>query len=247
MIRTENRMANDPACSPEEGRSASTSELASTLAPHGLIVIGHREQLTLIGNAGSAMWHAFQTACRNEPDPLDAWTRRTINPIARRLGAMPVYPFERPHRPFLRWARELGCAFATPMGLAIHPAHGTWHAYRAALLWPKCLSPAVVVSSTTASTTAETKHDLPTHADGPCEGCTSRPCLSACPVGAFDGSRYDEVACREHLRSVSGAACRDRGCLARNACPIGARARYEAEHAAFHMQAFHRSEEAADR
>jgi hypothetical protein len=41
-----------------------------------------------------------------------------------------------------------------------------------------------------------------------------------------------------HLRAPEGAECRDQGCRARNACPVGTAYRYPAEVQAFHMAKF---------
>ncbi|MEL6677498.1 MAG: ferredoxin, partial [Pseudomonadota bacterium] len=58
-------------------------------------------------------------------------------------------------------------------------------------------------------------------AEPPCPTCPA-PCTTACPVGAFGGGAYDVETCRAHVRSPAGSACRDGGCLARHACPVGA-------------------------
>ena len=41
-----------------------------------------------------------------------------------------------------------------------------------------------------------------------------------------------------HLRAPEGVACREQGCRARNACPVGTAYRYPAEVQAFHMAKF---------
>ena len=66
----------------------------------------------------------------------------------------------------------------------------------------------------------------------------SRPCLSACPVGAFTDAGYDVEACARHLHAPAGCECRDRGCLARRACPVGTEHAYGPAQSAFHMAAF---------
>jgi hypothetical protein len=96
-----------------------------------------------------------------------------------------------------------------------------WHAYRAALLFP-------------------VEFDLPPRNPGPspCHICVEKPCLSACPVSAFDGTRYDVTACAGHLRSGAGDSCLTRGCLARHACPVGQGFAYAPAQAQFHMRSF---------
>ena len=46
------------------------------------------------------------------------------------------------------------------------------------------------------------------------------------------------LACVAHLDSAEGADCREHGCRARRACPIGVEHRYAPDQARFHLQAF---------
>ncbi|WP_281684528.1 ferredoxin [Thalassobaculum salexigens] len=212
---------------------SSYADLAAELSALGLIARGGfavRPEdgldgvatLVLVGNAGPAFWPAFAAGRRTEPDPLDAWVRRALEPVARRVGARVAMPDDGPpYHPFQQWAMRAEPVHPAPLGLLIHPAYGLWHAYRAALLFP----------------TAIGLPEPPTAAS-PCETCVGRPCLSACPVGAFDASGYDVDACRGHAGGPDGAACRDGGCLARHACPVGRDYAYGPEQQAFHMAAF---------
>ena len=181
--------------------------------------------LVLIGNAGGAMWRHFAGERRDEPHPLDAWTRRIVAPIAVGSDATAVYPSDRPFQPFQRWALRAEPVYPSPIGLLIHPDFGLWHAYRAALLFAEFV-PGVPSSD-----------DRP----APCDTCSGRPCLSACPVGAFSASGYDVGACAGHLASAAAPRCRALGCRAREACPVAPEHRYEAAQIGFHMAAFARS------
>ena len=59
-----------------------------------------------------------------------------IDPLARSVGAMALYPFDGPpYRPFQRWAMRAEPVAPSPLGLFIHPEYGLWHAYRAALVF----------------------------------------------------------------------------------------------------------------
>ena len=171
----------------------------------------------LIGNAGPDMFRRF---AREAKSSMDEWTRDVVEPLAVDLDARAVFPFDVPHQPFLSWARRGGAGHVSPLGLNIHGVYGLWHAYRAALLFP-------------------VEFDLPRVSAGghPCETCALKPCLSACPVSAFDGKTYDVEACGQHVNAGDNE-CMDGGCLARRACPIGVQFQYAKPQAQFHMQAF---------
>jgi hypothetical protein len=181
--------------------------------------------IVLLGNAGGDLWPAFSADRRDEPHPLDEWARRTVEPAAARLDARTVYPNDRPWQPFQQWALRAEPVAPSPIGLLIHPDHGLWHAYRAALLLDTA------------------PPDLPPRVDRPvpCATCVGRPCLSACPVGAHSDAGFDVPACAGHLRSGSGSPCLELGCRSRDGCPVGRDSRFPAEQVAFHMQAFLRS------
>jgi epoxyqueuosine reductase QueG len=174
----------------------------------------------LIGNAGRAMFRRFAKNRDPRTESLDAWTREAVGALAEELEAEAAFPFDKPALPFLAWARRAGAGFASPLGMNIHPTYGLWHAFRAALLFPAAI-------------------DLPEQPAGrhPCEGC-ARPCLTACPVGAFTGAAYDVSACARHIAAPEGAGCMAGGCLARRACPVGQTYVYAPAQAHFHMRAF---------
>ncbi len=197
---------------------------------------GRAETVVLIGNAGPAMWRAFAAVTTPEAraggaHPLDGWTQEVLTEASGRLGAKALFPFTGPpYLPFQRWALRAGGVHVSPIGPLIHPEYGLWHAYRGALVF-------------------EQRLDLPAPPTGsrPCDDCQDKPCLSACPVGAFtpeqegDGgglARYDVPACVAHVSSADGEDCLGGGCLARRACPVGRDAQYGPDQARFHMQRF---------
>jgi ferredoxin len=188
---------------------------------------GPARSLLLVGMVGPEGWSAFSASPEAAlPDhPLDAWTRRVVGDLARGLEATALFPFEGPpYWPFQRWAMRTEPVAVSPLGILIHPEYGLWHAYRAALLLADRL-------------------ELPPRPErsSPCEACADKPCLSACPVGAFTGSSYRVEDCAAHIWSPAGALCMEEGCRARDACPIGRGYRYSADQIRFHMQAFRRA------
>jgi len=73
----------------------------------------------------------------------------------------------------------------------------------------------------------------------PCETCTARPCVSACPVNALNAeTSYDVPACKAYLDTPAGTDCMSKGCKVRRACPISQRFARPKAQSAFHMKAF---------
>ena len=186
--------------------------------------------IVLVGNVGPGLWHTFGKMEHSWPNPLDRWTAETVGPIASALGARAVYPSDKPYQPFQRWAMRAEPVQPSPLGILIHPEHGLWHAYRAALIFSQAL-------------------DIPARRDEarPCDSCADKPCLATCPVVAFGKAGYDVPKCVAHIQTEAGVSCLTGGCLARAACPVGgAYGRYHTEQAGFHMAAFLRARLAAE-
>ncbi len=184
--------------------------------------------LILAGNAGPAMWRVCAKApefADASSDALDRWSTRVLSALADQLGAMALFPFGGPpYLPFVPWAKRAGPLAESPLGILIHPDYGLWHAYRGALAFAERI-------------------DLPPR-DGrvrPCDTCVDKPCLTACPAGAFSGAGYDVPACVKHISRPDGADCMDLGCRARRACPVGRSYAHETVQARFHMDAFLRA------
>ena len=206
------------------------------LERHGLLVLGgfepepedtlpaHVATVLIVGNVGSAIYPHLQHSPEfNQPQPMDNWTRRVVDEVALSSGAKALFPFDGPpYLPFQRWAMRADGRFGrSPLGLLIHSSFGLWSALRAALLFDRPLD--ITPGAATAI---------------PCDDCSTKPCLSACPVDAFRPGRYDVTSCRAHLGTLSGQDCMMGGCLARRACPVGRTHAYDRAHAGFHMRAF---------
>lgn len=221
-------------------RQASMSE---TLAAHGLVLRGGfsfeptdvppagpsgkpARSVVLVGQAGAANWEHFQRwlsgTTAKPANPLDSWSREVIGTVADEVLARAVFPSDKPWLPFQQWAVRAEGLKPSPLGILIHPDYGLWHAYRGALLFDDLLE--------LEATATARPH--------PCDSCVEKPCLTACPVNAFLPDGFDSAACVGHVAGIGGAECRNVGCLARNACPIGKKYRYPAKVQAFHMAAF---------
>ena len=172
------------------GVRVALAELTQALARHGLRVRGGfatdsapdadilavapwAQTVILVGNVGSELWDmsGAEIAALRDPDPLDRWTRRIIEPIASSVDGLALFPFAGPpYWPFQRWAQRAEGVRSSPIGIQIHPEFGLWHAYRAAIL----LRGRITLPR------PEQAH--------PCDTCVDRPCLTHCPVNAFSSA-----------------------------------------------------------
>jgi hypothetical protein len=212
---------------PEAEEFASAGQLAPAVSNEDLAPLFRRAStVVLLGFTGGVQWPVFRDSAEardGQPHPLDRWSRRTIGSLARALGARDFYPSGMPASPvpFQRLAARCEPVHPSPIGLLIHARWGLWHAYRGGLVFDERLElpPAAPSSS-------------------PCDACRTKPCLSSCPVRAFESGSFDVEACASHVSSSAGAECREKGCLARRACPVGAEHAYAADQSRFHMRAF---------
>ncbi|MDZ7600809.1 MAG: ferredoxin [Hoeflea sp.] len=227
--------------------------LGAGLAPHGLTLRGcvfpdadsaprlaaggAASAVGLIGHEGGGFWPVFQAWHERHPGvdhPLDTWSKAVIAPLAIAAGGEAVFPSDRPWHPFQQWAMAAQGLRPSPLGMLIHPVCGLWHGYRGAVLFDAAALARLGVSDQAGPGAAPPP--APAH---PCDTCTDKPCLSACPVGAFAADGFDAAACRAHLRTdVGRQGCMSTGCLARDACPVGRDSRYSDAQIRFHMAAY---------
>ncbi|NKB52475.1 MAG: hypothetical protein GKR97_09660 [Rhizobiaceae bacterium] len=207
-------------------------DIREILLPSGLLPLGWFEidgqSALLIGNVGSSQWQAFSGSeqfADDEADPMNRWTVSVISAMAEKLRPELVehirYPFGDPNWPFQEYAKQALGIDQSPIGLLIHPEYGLWTAFRAVVIF--------------ADKFDLQEAQIPDH---PCDTCSDRPCLNTCPIAAFTIDGYDYLACKSHVAGEQGRACREGGCLARLACPVGSQYRYQKPHQAFHMKAY---------
>ncbi len=180
------------------------------------------ETLMLIGPRRDRFWDVFKHSAEHEDrqaDPLDRWSYRVLNEIARDLGAEALFPFgEPPLHPFLNWAARAGQVFSSPVSMLVGAQDGLFVSFRGALAFRNAIR-------------------IPPPVASPCSTCAAQPCLSGCPIGALTEERYDVAACRAYISSPEGIDCRTSGCLVRRVCPASQGGQPAAQ-ASFHMQAF---------
>jgi len=212
--------------------------IRAALSPHGIFVRGvvhftgdgpimadggRAGTIILLGNVGGSIWPAFSVwrAGAGEADPLDSWSTALIRPVADALDGQAYFPSERPWQPFQQWVMRAEGLKASPLGILIHPKYGLWHGYRGAIGFTGTIGEATVPFD-----------------EHPCDHCLDKPCLTTCPVDAVTVDAFRLKDCRAHVHSPAGeAGCRMSGCIARNACPVGAGYCYPAEQLRFHMAA----------
>ncbi|MDX1780985.1 MAG: ferredoxin [Thalassovita sp.] len=191
------------------------------LHPEDLDGIG---TLVLLGPCEPGFWPSFTASPEyrdGQSDAMDRWSSRVIGALAEELGATALFPFGgAPFHPFICWALESGRSWQSPVQLLVHDRAGLFASFRGALGF-------------------EARIALPpAPAAAPCDSCTDKPCLSACPAGALTARGYDVAACKSFLRTEAGRDCMAGGCRVRRACPVSREyGRLEAQ-SAFHMRAF---------
>jgi len=185
--------------------------------------------LLLFGQAGDSIWPVFRQSNEiqdGQAHPLDRWSERVGSLFAKRINGKVLLPFgPPPFHPFLQWAQRVEPVQSSKLGLLIHPRYGLWHAYRFAIATK---TPIDSLSTTPATPSA-------------CVSCQMQPCLTACPVNAFDGNSYDVKTCYRYLAENPDSSCHKEGCQARNACPEGESHHYHLDQKKFHMVQFIRT------
>ncbi|KGF70388.1 ferredoxin [Hoeflea sp. BAL378] len=195
---------------------------------------GAAAAIVLVGHGGGGFWPVFEAWRGAHPGlshPLDAWSKALIAPLAAAAGGEAVFPSDRPWHPFQQWAMAAESLKPSPLGLLIHPVYGLWHGYRGAILFSPAAAARLGLTPDAAGAAPVTSH--------PCDSCPDRPCLSACPVGAYSPDGFDVAGCRAYLATEAGRqGCMSGGCRARDACPVGRDHRYSDPQIRFHMAAF---------
>ena len=181
------------------------------------------QTLILIGPKGPEFWAIFQKSLEYndcEPDPLDRWSMRVFDGLATQLDATALLPFGgSPYLPFYSWALKTGRIYVSPIKFLVHDQSGLFLSFRGALAFKEHIS-----------LPAPSGHS-------PCIDCPS-PCMTACPVNAFDVESYNITACKSHVRSTDHKHCRAQGCAARRSCPISQSFGRVPAQSEFHMKAF---------
>lgn len=185
------------------------AELVASLQP-----AAHERQLILFGHAGRRLWECVQADGIRSEHPIDEYSVRTVErwltqtlPAARarfvfpqslgsqRIGLQSLGRIAGWHRP-------------APFMVGIDAVWGSWFAYRAAILIDTDLPASAPVDN-----------------GYPCDSCTDKPCIAACPTNALASGTFNLAACNAG-RLAPDSVCA-LGCTARSACQVGAEHRYD--------------------
>lgn len=180
------------------------AEIVAALQP----LPGER-QLILLGHAGRRLWDCVQAAGIAGEHPIDDYCRQTVARFfAEHLPGQACrlpYPGDTPLG-LQALGTLAGWHQPSPLMIGVDAEWGSWFAYRAVILCATDFAPTPVVERRS-----------------PCLDCRDQPCLAACPAEATGLPFRLEPCADERLRPSSACAY---GCLARNACPVGAEHRY---------------------
>ncbi|MDC0468672.1 ferredoxin [bacterium] len=177
--------------------------------------------LILLGPDEPNFWKHFILSPewkKEEINPLDMWSYRVINEIAKNLNSLAFFPFGTPAHPFFKWAIRSGSAWQSPVSLLVHKNAGLMVSYRGAIGLPR-------------------KITLPPKAQKPCNNC-NKPCLNACKVTALTSKGYDVDKCKSFLNSIEGAKFLSQGCSVRLSCPISKKIKRDPTQSEYHMSVF---------
>jgi epoxyqueuosine reductase len=192
--------------------------IATDNAPDGC------KTLLLLGPAEPGFWQRITSSPEySKPDPVDHWSTRVVGKLATDLNAAAIFPFGGPpFQPFVSWALRTGRVWQSPATMMVHDKAGLFLSFRGALAFADRI-------------------ELPDAlAPSPCEACTDKPCLTACPASALSTEGYNLATCHEWLDTKVGQTCISDGCYVRRACPISQSYGRLAVQSAHHMRAFHK-------
>jgi epoxyqueuosine reductase len=188
----------------------------------------HDCQLLLLGNGGTKFWQELkhrQPILNGADNPVD---RYVLEVLEENLSPSDLLKIEYPGNhfaPLTQLGRLCGWHHSSPMGLGIHSEYGLWFAYRALVLVTRQFEPSPLWLPTADSNTGRLS---------PCQRCTSKPCIAACPASAVSIHAFQLKTCTAH-RLFDDSNCR-LTCHARSACPVGIKHHYSPEQMAYHYQ-----------
>ena len=177
-----------------------------------------------------AQFNDFMAANPALVHPLDTWGRQQTKRMIENTALVAHFPDDQPAFPMISRALTVFPTLSqSPLGMLVSTRFGLLFGIRAWVEGDRASVERLAVSM-------GWKAGSPKHS--PCDACVDKPCLTHCPVGAFDAHGYDYPKCQVELyRQMSGKGdlCWRGGCAARVACPLSTP--YTAGQAGFHHRA----------
>ena len=208
------------------------SAIKKSLSINGLEIVGlfnptidiHQlegiKTMLMIGPKETIFWEIFKKSTEyldEQGDPLDRWSERILQLIAKKHQAKTYFPFDKDKNwPFYSWALECNEINSAPIKLLVHNEKGLFISFRGAL----GLNYRIQCHSKSYSV---------------CKGC-SKPCETSCPVEALNSKGYNSKKCIEYISSTTNKECLS-GCLVRRSCPYGSNLQ-TSDQSSFHMNSF---------
>ncbi len=198
-------------------------------------------RLVLLGHGGRQLWAQLQAVGPQTVDPVDHYsltiTRQFITRYLDDADHVMLYPHEQYVIPLSLLGELAGWSYPSPLGQGIHPTFGLWFAYRTAFLTNYELATTVRANEALANEALVNEalvNEALASGRAPCDTCTHKPCLTACPAGAVRPDKFDLLSCAG-FRVAAHSVCADR-CLARLACPIAPEHRYSLAQIQYHYR-----------
>ena len=79
--------------------------------------------ILLVGPKEPLFWDLFKKSSEyrdNEENPLDRWSKKTIDEIAIKSNGRSFFPFEDLFQPFIDWAKKCSTMGSSPVRLLVH-------------------------------------------------------------------------------------------------------------------------------
>jgi hypothetical protein len=182
------------------------------------IIFDPDDTICLIGHGGNTLWKNLSHPLNEHTHPIDNFSIEQMKLFAKEILQSEIqilFPHEKHVIPLQRLARFMNLSRASHLGLDISREYGVWFAFRGAFI--------------VKNHKLEVAHES---FISPCETCSDRPCLTACPVQA-PAPVFRLETCATY-RLSKNSSCSDR-CHARLACPYKSEHRYDIEQINYHM------------
>jgi epoxyqueuosine reductase len=175
-------------------------------------------QLILLGHGGKTLWHALEKSAMQSDNPVDDFSIRTIQQFFQEQSENHQYQIIYPGDTSLdlqQLGQLAGWHHPSPFKVGINKQWGSWFAYRAAIL---------------TNTHYKASHTIID--ESPCNSCSNKPCIKACPGLAIDEDGFKLETC-VNFRKQAASICRHQ-CLARCSCPVAENHRYSEAQMHYH-------------